>query len=317
MENEKFQKQDFEADSTGMTFRLFEKISSFHSVPRLRQKLVKISFKDFESHVPAALEKDLVYLISGLNALLGLSLDPAEYPNLPRELGEYLRHCDSYGLTIQHFFSRSLKMWEEIRPKYQELSRAQLAGALRLHFPALHSESSDRFAGYLLIHSLARLIPPFPFHNSRKAFSLVSIRAQPDLPWNLASQPEDYLPTLQNHFPEIDWKQQCAERKVWFLGLRLLSQFSPKTASVLKNALAGVSHLSTSRVRSRRKLLHLVFFFEADVDLFKFNLHHYAKLAGTFYELFESNLSDYRQGYPGLSGFIDEEMRQGIKAAGD
>jgi hypothetical protein len=317
METEESRSLILQQDDATLTGQLFDKISVFHSVPRLRQKLVKIAFADFESHVSAAHERDLVYLVSALAEMLGLSLDPALYPGLPRELGEYLRHCDCYGLTIHHFLSRSVKPWEEIRPKYQELARSQFAEALRRRFTELPSEPADCISGYLLIHSLVRLIPPFPFHAGQKAPWVVAVRAQSDLTWSLASQPADYFSTLQTHFPEIVWREQCAERKLWFAGVRLLSQFSPKTASVLKNALAGLNHQSTSLVRNRKKLLHVAFFSEADANLFKFNLDHHAKLAGTFYEPLNSSLAEYREGYPGLSGFINEELRLGMTAGED
>jgi hypothetical protein len=301
-------------DDVALTLQLFEKISWFHSVPRLRQRLAKINFADFESQIPVTHERDLVYLISGLSNLLNLSLNPVKYPNLPRELGEYLRHCDCYGLTIHHFLSHSAKVWEEIRPKYQELSRSQLAAALCACFSDLNGQSADCFSGYLLSHCLARLIPLFPFHEGGQNSSVVVVRAQSDLPWSLAAEPVDYLSAIQTHFPEVDWKEPCHERRLWFVGIRLLSQFSPKTASVLRSALAGVNHLSTSLVENRRKRLHVALFSEGDVGVFKFNLRHYAKLAGTFYELFDASLADYREGYPGLSGFIEEEMRHGMTA---
>jgi hypothetical protein len=314
MDNESSQGQSRLKDDAASTYRLFEKISWFHSVPRLRQRLVKVNFADYLSHVPIAMERDLVYLISGLNDQLGLSLDPIQHPNLSRELGEYLRLCDSYGLTIYHFLSHAAKSWQEIRPKYQELSRSQLSAALRRCFPNIQNNHADSLAGYLLTQTLARLIPPFPFYEEERTFSIVVVRAQADLPWSLASEPVDYFSTMQTHFPAIEWKGQCSERRHWFVGIRLLSQFSRKTSSVLKNALAGLNYLSTSLVRNRKKLLHVVLFEEGDVSLFKFNLHHYANLAGTFFELFDSSLAEYRKGYPGFSGFIEEEMRHEMTA---
>jgi len=295
-----------------LTFRLFESISSFHSVPRLRQKLAKIEFADFEAHVPHALERDVSYLLSGLSELLGLVLDPHEYPDLPRELGEYLRHCDSSGLAIHDFLSRSARPWEEIRPKHQEWSRSQLAREFGHQFPHLPSETADRISGYLLSRTLARLLPPFSFHEEAEARPVIALRAQPDLPWSLCGAPLDALSTLQTHFPGIDWKQGCQTLKLWFVGVRLLSRFSPKTATVLKSALDRLSHISTSLVRNKRRTFHLAFFTEADANLFKFNLHHHATMAGAFCEPFTSDLAEFRSGYPGLSGFVEEEMRHEI-----
>ena len=296
-------------DNRALTLRLLESINSFHSVPRLRQKLAKIVFADFESHVPHALERDVSYLVSGLNQLLGMILDPHEYPDLAREVGEYLRHCDSNGLAIHHYLSRSAKPWDEIRSKYQESSRVQLAQELCEQFPGLPPGTADRHSGYLLSGALARLVPPFSFHEEPETRSVIVIRAQTDLPWNLCSDPLDALSTLQTHFPGIDWKQDCRTLKLWFVGVRLLSQFSPKTASVLKSALDQLSHLSTSLVQKRRRTFHVAFFSEADANLFKFNLHHYATRAGAFCEPFDSDLAEFRSGYPGLAGFVEEEMR--------
>jgi hypothetical protein len=296
-------------DNQALTLLLFESINSFHSVPRLRQKLAKIVFADFEAHVPHALERDVSYLVSGLNEVLGVVLDPHEYPDLPRELGEYLRHCDSNGLAIHHFLSRTVKPWNDIRSKYQESSRIDLARELCKQFPGLPNETADLHSGYLLSRELARLVPPFSFHEETEARSVVVMRAQPDLPWNLCAEPLDAMSTLQTHFPGLDWKQDCRTLKLWFVGVRLLSQFSPKTASVLKSALDRLGHLSTSLVQNRRRTFHLAFFSEADANLFKFNLHHYATMSGTFCEPFPSDLAQFRSGYPGLSGFVEEEMR--------
>jgi hypothetical protein len=292
-----------------LTLLLFESINAFHSVPRLRQKLTKIVFADFEAHVPHALEKDVAYLLSGLNEVLGMVLDPHEYPDLPRELGEYLRHCDSNGLAIHHFLSKSARPWDDIRSKYQESSRIDLARELCKQFPGLPAETADRHSGYLLSRELARLVPPFSFHEETEARSVVVMRAQPDLPWNLCAEPLDALSTLQTHFPGLDWKQDCRTLTLWFVGVRLLSQFSPKTASVLKSALDQLRHISTSLVQNRRRTFHVVFFSEADANMFKFNLHHYATMTGTFCEPFVSDLAEFRSGYPGLSGFVEEEMR--------
>jgi len=299
-------------DNRELTLLLLESINSFHSVPRLRQKLARIVFADFEAHVPHALERDVSYLVSGLNEVLGMVLDPGEYPDLPRELGEYLRHCDSNGLTIHQFLSRSARPWDDMRPKYQESSRVQLTQELCEHFPSLPTETADRHAGYLLSRELARLVPPFSFHEEPESRPVVVVRAQPDLPWNLCAGSPDALSTLQTHFPGLDWKQDCRTLKLWFVGVRLLSQFSPKTASVLKSALHHLGHISTSLVQNRRRTFHLAFFSEADANLFKFNLHHYSTMAGTFCEPFSSDLAEFRSGYPGLSGFIEEEMRHEI-----
>lgn len=289
--------------------RLFESIASFHSVPRLRQKLARISFAEFEAHVPRAFERDVAYLLSGLNDLLGMVLEPRDYPDLARELGEYLRHCDSNGLAIHHFLSRSAKTWEEIRAKYQESSRVQLTRELMKHFQGLPGETADRQSGYLLSAALARLLPPFSFHEELEARPVVAIRAQPDLPWELCSRPMDALSALQTHFPAIHWKQDCRPLNVWFVGVRLLSQFSPKMAAVLKSSLNQLGHLSTSLVQNRRRIFLLAFFSQADAELFRFNLRHHATVAGAFCEIFTSDLAEFRSGYPGLTGFVEEEMR--------
>jgi hypothetical protein len=301
-------------DDAALTRQLFDRMIFFHSVPRLRQQLAKVTFADFESQVSSVFEKDLTYLISALGVLVGKTLDPVEYPNLAKESGEFLRRCDSCGLTIYQFLSGSAKRWDDIRPKYQELVRQQFEDMLPEQFPGLPRKSADRLAGYLLTHSLVRWIPAFPFHEKSPKSGIIVVRAQPDLPWNLVTGPKDYVSTFETHFPEVDWSDPNHERKLWFSAIRLVSKFSPKTASVLKEALKGTACLSTSLVRDRRKLLHVVFFSEADANLFKFNLHHHAKLAGTFYEIFDSSLAEFRKGYPGLSGFTGEEMRYEMTA---
>src|SRR5215813_408994 len=299
-------------DNQALTLRLFENMSSFHSVPRLRQKLAKIDFAHFEAYVPHSMERDVTYLISGLNKLLDIVLNLGEYPHLPRELGEYLRHCDSNGLAIHHFLSRSAKSWAEVRPKYQESSRLLLAEELCRNFPGLPTESADRYSGYLLSHSLGRLIPPFSFHDEARARSVIAIRAQADLSWNLCEGPVDALSTLLTHFPEIDWTRDCQTLRVWFVGVRLLSRFSPKAALVLRSALDQLSHISTTLIQNRRRTCHIAFFSEPDADLFKFNLHHHATMANVFCEPFASNLAEFRSGYPGLTGFAEEEMRHEV-----
>jgi hypothetical protein len=299
-------------DNQALTLRLFESIHSFHSVPRLRQPLAKIDFAEFQAHVPHSMERDISYLVSGLNEVLGMVLDPREYPELPRELGEYLRHCDSNGLAIHHFLSRSAKPWEEIRSKYQEASRIQLAQGLCELYPSLPPETADRQSGYLLSSALARLVPPFAFHEEPDARPVITLRAQADLPWRLCADSGDALTTLETHFPAIDWKHDCRTMKLWFVGVRLRSQFSPKTAWVLKSALDRLSHLSTSLIQDRRRTFHVAFFSESDADLFRFNLHHYASMAGTFCEPFTAELAEFRSGYPGLGGFLEEEMRHEI-----
>lgn len=297
-------------DNQALTLRLFENINSFHAVPRLRQKLAKIAFAEFESQVPHAMERDVAYLLSGLNLMLGLALSTRDHPGLARELGEFLRRCDSNGLSIHHFLTRSAKDWADIRPKYQESSRAELGRELTKCFPALEVETADLCAGYLLAKALARLVPPFSFHDESHSRSVMALRAQPDLSWNLCAGPADALATVETHFPEIAWRKGCRSRSLSLVGVRLLSQFSPKTASVLKQALGQLDHISTSLVQNRRRTLHTAFFSEMDASLFKFNLHHHATLAGTLCDLFALDLETFRSGYPGLSGFVEEEMRQ-------
>ena len=162
-----------ERNNQQLTLLLFETINSFHSVPRRRQKLTKIVFADFEAHVPHGLEKDVAYLVSGLNEVLGIVLDPHEYPDLPHKLGEYLRHCDSNGLAIHHFLSKSARPWDDVRSKYQESSRIDLARELCRQFPGLPVETADHQSGYLLSRELARLVPPFSFHEETEARSVV------------------------------------------------------------------------------------------------------------------------------------------------
>ena len=98
---------------------------------------------------------------------------------------------------------------------------SQLARELCQHFPGLPSETADHHSGYLLSRGLARLLPAFSFHDETEARSVVVMRAQPDLPWNLCAEPFDALSTLQTHFPGLDLKRDCRELRLWFVGVRL------------------------------------------------------------------------------------------------
>ena len=299
--------------SARLTLQLFERISAYHSVPRLRHQLLKINFSQFQSQVPPNLEKDLVYLISGLTNLLGFDLDPINYPYLAKEVGEYLRLCDNYGLSIHHFLLHTAKYWNEIRPKFQELSRTHLSEDLQRCFPNLNQEKRDCFAAYLLHNGLARSIPVFRFNQEGMGSAVSVARAQPDLPWNLISEALDFYSTMRTHFPEFDWQKKCEPRGIWFLGVRILSQLSSKTVTVIRAALENLNHCNTSLLRHRKKLVYFVFFNESDPNLFKFNLHHHARLAGMFYEIFEATLADFRQGYPEFSGLAEKDVGQSAR----
>jgi hypothetical protein len=143
------------------------------------------------------------------------------------------------------------------------------------------------------------------------------IRAKSDLAWLRIKSRQDLLDPLNLHFPEIDWRDNSyRERNVWYLGARLLSQLTGKTGDVIQRALDNLNHQSSSLVKNKKRLLHLAFYSESDMSLFKFNLSHYARIAGVYYELFPSTGQDFREGYPGLSGFIEEEYRAEVASGG-
>ena len=303
-------------DNHDLTVRLLVKIHSIHKIPRLRQKLVKISLSQFESHFPHSGMRDLRYLLSGLMAVGGIEIGRDPPATFVLVVCEYLRTCESYGASIVEFLSGSAKKWDKIRPKYQDLIRVHLNGALQGSFPRLDPDRMIRVASYLLVHDLARVVPVFPFHKLSLDSPITVIRAQPDLPWGIVTEPFDALSTLYSHFPQIEWKSGvCCEDKICFVGVRFLSPVSAKTSLVLQKSLSGLPHRSTTRITGKKKLLSLAFYSETDANLFKFNLNHYSKFSRTHQQFVSIDLSDYRQGYPGLSGFFDSETirEQGLE----
>ncbi len=298
-------------DNHALTIRFLVKINSMHKTPRLRRKVVKISASQFESHLPRSGMKDLRYLLSGLMAVGGVEIGPDLPMAFVRAMCEYLRTCESYGVSIGEFLSGSAKNWDKIRPKYQDLVRVRLNETLQDNFPRLDRDCMTRVASYLLVQDLARVIPVFPFHRLGQDSSVTVVRAQPDLPWGIVAEPYDALSTLYSHFPHIAWKSgDGCEDKVCFVGVRFLSPVSAETSVVLQKSLSGILHRSTTRITGKKKLLSLAFYSQTDANLFKFNLSHYSKFSRTHQQFVAIDLSDYRQGYPGLTGFFDEDEIQ-------
>jgi hypothetical protein len=293
-----------------LTWKLFEKITAYYAVPRLRQRLVRIEFKEVESWIPLSRERDLVYLVSALRDFQDYSKSENLLSDIGPLLGEYLRSLESFGIAIQQFLTRSAKSWDEIRPKYQELSRVYLSKTLSRFFPGLPQYRTDFIAAYLLTNTLSRVLPTFPFHKEKEIFPLMLLRVKSDLAWTRLNSRLDLAGPLNFHFPEIDWRENSFEdRNVWYLGARLLSQLTVKTGDVIQRALDNLNHQSSSLVKNKKRFLHLAFYSESDLSLFKFNLSHYARIAGVYYELFPSTGPEFREGYPGMSGFIEEEYR--------
>ncbi len=298
-------------DNHTLTTLLLEKVHSFYRIPRLRRGLVKIPSKRHElSESSFAAEKDLVYLLSALAALSGSDADRIALKSCLEELSRYLRSCESLGVSIQHFLKATTRSWLEIRPKFQELSQKESVSALQGGFPKLKAKVASNVTVYLLGHNLLRVFPTYPFHRHQSLPPLILVRSQTDLSWNLAGQSsKDWTTTLYNHFPEFDWTRgTCELRKIWFLGVRVRSPLTLATGRILQKSLVGPSHLATTRMSNKRKLLMLAFYSEADVNLFKFNLIHYSKLHGALHEFIDADLSEYRKGYPGFSGFFNEKI---------
>ena len=139
---------------------------------------------------------------------------------------------------------------------------------------------------------------------------LILIRTKTDLAWNALESRDDLMGPLEFHFPEICWQENSfQDRSVWYLGVHLLSPLTTKTRKVIQRALENLSHQSSSLVRNRKRLLYLAFYSESDMNIFRFNLNHFGKMVGTYCESFPSTRPEFQEGYPGMSGFIEENYR--------
>jgi hypothetical protein len=295
-------------DSHVLTVRLFQAIHSCHRTPRLRRRLVEIPVTKFQHHLPGSNSKELTYLLAGLMAVSGFEVDPFPSTTFVQELGEYLRAGARSGISISQFLAGSLTPWNEIRPRHQELIRTQLGNELSALFPKLEEDSNLRTAQYLLSNDLARMVPAFPFHRQTSA-QVMMVRPQMDLMWTLVSEPEDTLDTLCSHFPEIDWGGGgVITDKICFVGVRVLSPLSVETSRVLKKSLSKLDYQATTRVQDKERLLSLTFLNRTDANLFQFNLRHYAKFSSVHHQFIPIQLSEYRKGYPGWSGFFEPEV---------
>jgi hypothetical protein len=298
------------SENSVLTWQLFEKMMAYYAVPRLRQRLAKINIHDIKSWVPQSRERDMVFLVSALRDFNDYAQCESHLADIGPLLGKYLRSLESFGIAIQHFLTRSAKNWEEIRPKYQELSRSYLSRALSHFFPGLPDARGNSVSSYLLTNSLARALHSFPFRKEQEISPLILIRTKTDFAWNPLESRRDLTAPLEFYFPEISWQENFfQDRKVWYLGIQLFSPLVPRTMDVIQRAFENRSHQCSSLVRNRKRLLYLAFYSELDMSIFKFNLSHFGKIAGTYYEAFPCTGLEFREGYPGMSGFIEEEFR--------
>jgi hypothetical protein len=301
---------DLSPENPALTWQLFEKMMAYYAAPRLRHRLVKINYHDIEPWVPPSRERDLVFLVSALRDFDEYAQCESHVADIGPLLGKYLRSLEFFGIAIQHFLTRSAKNWEEIRPKYRELSRDYLSNSLSHFFPGLPDVRANSFATYLLTNSLARALHSFPFRKEQEAAPLILIRSKADMAWNPLESRRDLIGILEFHFPEINWQESTfQDRIVCYLGVQLLSPLSQETMEVIEQAFENRSHERSSLVRNRKRLLYLAFYSEFDRNVFKFNLSHFGKIAGRFFESFVCTGAEFRQGYPGMSGFIEEEFR--------
>jgi hypothetical protein len=300
--------QHLPEDSHVLTVRLYQAMRACYQTPRLRRRLTEIPLAKFKDHLPDSSSKDLTYLLAGLMAISGFEIDPFPPTAFVRELGEYLKQGARYGISIGQFLAGSLTPWPEIRPKYQEQIRIQLGRELQDLFPKLNEDFSLRNAQYLLSNELARVAPAFPFHRTEITVPIVLVRPQAGLPWTIASEPQHVLDAFYVHFPEIAWKGGGLGQQIFFVGVRLLSPLSAETSLLLKKSLSKLDYHATTRVEGREKLLSLVFLSQSDANLFQFNLRHYAKFSSFHHQIVPIQLSEYRKGYPGFSGFFELEV---------
>jgi len=300
-----------------LTWQLFEKMTAYYAVPRLRRCLAKINFRDIESWVPQSRERDLVFLVSALRDFDDYAQCESHLSDIGPLLGKYLRSLEYFGIAIQHFLTRSAKNWEEIRPKYQELSRAYLSSSLLRFFPGLSDVRANSVATYFLTNSLARVLHSFPFRKEQEISPLILIRTKTDMAWNPLESRRDLMGPLVFYFPEINWQENpFQDRSVCYLGVQLLSPLSQRTMEVIQRAFENRSHQCSSLVRNRKRLLYLAFYSEIDMNIFRFNLSHFGKIAGTYCESFPCTGAEFQEGYPGMSGFIEEEFRAESAAMG-
>ena len=139
---------------------------------------------------------------------------------------------------------------------------------------------------------------------------LLLVRTKSDMAWNPLESRRDLTGPLEFHFPELGWQENSfQDRTVCYLGVQFLSQLTLKTNDVMQRALQELRYQCSSLVRNRKRLLYLAFYSESDMNIFKFNLNHFGKIVGTYFEFFPCTGSQFREGYPGMSGFIEEEYR--------
>lgn len=296
-------------DSHALTVRLLHAIHSCYRIPRLRRRLAEIPLNQFEAHLPEINKKDLTYLLAGLMGMSSFEVHPFPPTSFVEELGRYLRAGEKFGISISQFLVGSLTPWVEIRTKNQQLIVTQLVRQLQILFPKLRDDFNFDVTEYLLSHDLARTVPVFPFHRPPTSDCVMVVRPQVDLPWTVASSPQEASEALCNHFPEIEWQNgNSVSQKLCFVGVRVLSPLTLQTSQVLKKSLSKLAYQATTRVQDKERLLSLIFYSKADASLFQFNLRHYAKFSRIHHQFVPIQLRDYRKGYPGWSGFFQPDV---------
>jgi hypothetical protein len=296
-----------------LTIRLLEEIQLSSGGLRRRHAWPRVSALGWERSASLARRKELTHLLSGLTVLGYHSPLPWFQPGDLGVLNEYLDDCERFGFSIGNYVSRTASDWGRVCPQTRLQIEAHAARALNQSLPGIDEVRATEVTSYLFNYGLERVIHSFPFDERSSCPPLVVVRSQPDLPWNVPQQEFDFKNILWLHFPEIDWANSpYRERPVWFVGFKILSRLNEKIPLLLQRSLSGLDYLLTTRTVYRTKLVHLVFFSEGQVDLFRFNLVHYSKLSSIYFHTSQIDREDFRQGYPGLSGFFDKSLAQPI-----
>ncbi|MFN8007879.1 MAG: hypothetical protein U0V70_12790 [Terriglobia bacterium] len=187
-----------ERENAVLTGQLFERMMAYYSVPRLRRQLAKIKFHERGEApwIPQSRERDFVFLLSALRDFDGYAASEQALAELGPLLGKYLLFLESHGISITQFLNRSAKSWEEIGPKFQDITRSALSQALFRHFPALPQDLADSVTSFLLVNCLARVVPSFPFRKEAGSSPIILLRAKADMAWSALLSRRDLLGPL-------------------------------------------------------------------------------------------------------------------------
>ncbi|MEW5976056.1 MAG: hypothetical protein AB1898_09675 [Acidobacteriota bacterium] len=290
------------SQSANLTRELWLQLREIHTNPRLRRGLPKAT-----AEVPKR-ERELAYLLCALEALeLGR-------PNLS-SCRRYLTACDHFGIPLWDFLRNGAALWSVLREGHREHSRLIASSLMTALYPKLPAETAAQTALEMLSLDLARVAPALPGIPGRDTQPLLLLRAQPSLRWTVAQVAEDCGPSLETHFPEIEWAAgSCSTRRISFVGIRLMSALIQRTGRTLTEVFAGLRYLATTRVAGHMKLICVALFRQSDRAVLEFNLRHFSKRAGLFYEVVPADRQAYRLGYPGFSGFFEDEelLRLGL-----